>query len=158
MFDYSQPPSRAAQLTKGFLIQQFLVPVTPFLVVGPMVGADPLPVWWSLFLILLAAVCFVALAYLVVTTWPAAGDTGRWIWIWPVLGVLKDIAIVNPQRPLSWHLLTRDGLTVALVTAPVIACAVYSLTQYVLTAAPVSLVSCLNKRAVSSSGLSSITS
>lgn len=158
MFDYSEPPSGAARLVKGFLIQQFLVPVATFLPVGAFVGGDPLPVWQLLFLISLVAAWSAIMARLVVATWAWASETGRWIWVWPMLGVFKDVLIANSERPLSWYLVMRDGLTVALVTAPIVACVAYSLTQYLLTMAPVHLVSCSNKSAASSSGMSSITS
>jgi len=129
-----------------FMLQQVLIPPLTFIlglfIAAPFEprGYDPVLKWPYSFLHAFPAVVGFPLAYLINRLWWRASRSGRWIWILPCVAWSYDVFLVGTRLPLSERLANEfapsggtEGLALALVTIPALACLLYSLGMAIIS-------------------------
>jgi len=128
------------------MLQQVLIPpltlILGLLVAAPFDprGYDPVLKWPYSSLYALPSVVGFPLAYLVNRLLRRAYRSGRWIWVLPCLAWAYDVFLVDTRSPLSTRLANEfapsgatEGLPLAIVTIPAVACILYSLGMAVIS-------------------------
>jgi len=145
MFEEVETQAEGQHTLHLFILQQVFIPpltlILGLLVAAPFdpTGYDPVLKWPCSSLYALPAVVGFPVAYLVDRVWRRAYRSGRWIWILPCLAWVYDVNVGGKSMPFSARLAgefapsgATEGLPLAFVTVPALACVIYSIGMMVV--------------------------
>jgi hypothetical protein len=143
MFNELDTRTEVPRHTMLFLLQQCLVPlgtaVLGLLLLWPFLptGSDPGFEWPKSILYAFPGFAGLLQARVVDAKWRGAARTGKWVWVLPALSWSHDVLLPRQNMPLSTRVAEMfrpsgggEGLPLALLTIPTLACICYSIQMF----------------------------